>query len=160
MKSSLFSYWYEKKRKKKTRVNMIIWQMLSLILNFRSKLEFDSFHEKYIAIEQVFFAFRYNVANCFITFSAHSIHCRQICYCYCYWFLFFFSDKTSYQKKDDVSVQARQIKSQLESKRERWKSFNQLYVCIKSCFNHLRVIIGWIVLLLILINFFYYYFNY
>ena len=34
---------------------MIIWQMLSLILNFRSKLEFDSFHEKYIAIEQVFF---------------------------------------------------------------------------------------------------------
>ena len=127
--------------------------MLSLILNFRSKLDFDSFHEEYIAIEQVFFAFRYNVANCFITFSAHSIHCRQICYCYCYWF-FFFSDKTSYEKKDDVSVQASQIKSQLESKRERWKSFDQLYVCIKSCFNHLRVIIGWIVLLLILINFF------
>lgn len=134
---------------------MIIWQMLSLILNFRSKLEFDSFHESILLSSKFFFfAFQYNVANCFITFSAHCTHCRQICYCYRYCFFSFFSDKTSYQKKDDVSVQARQIKSQLESKRERWKSFDQLYVCIKSCFNHLRVIIGWIVLLLILINFF------
>ena len=101
MKSSLFSYWYEKKKKKKTRVNMIIWQMLSLILNFRSKLEFDSFHEKYIAIEQVFFfAFQYNVANCFITFSAHSTHCRQICYCYRYcFFSFFFQIKQAIRKR-------------------------------------------------------------
>ena len=80
---------------------MIIWQMLSLILNFRSKLEFDSFHEKYIAIEQVFFfAFQYNVANCFITFSAHCTHCRQICYCYRYcFFSFFFQIKQAIRKR-------------------------------------------------------------